>query len=178
MMEPPQPPLSPLPSLSSSSVPPHTNGTTTPEPNLNGTTPLTNGSASSAATFDPGIMRAFLVSVLPPIFGASREEFEASMFGESKGHNDDFEDHVAHFSMDGGGPLYVTKTREDGEGACRFIYLASVWLIFLIRRLITVVHIYTHFATHIFISRNDCRFHQTRTHPRSVDTFSGAATHN
>ena len=63
-------------------------------------------------------MRAFLVSLLPPIFGASPEEFEASLFGESgSGHNPEFEDHVAHFTVEGGGPLYVTKTREDGEGA-------------------------------------------------------------
>ena len=62
-------------------------------------------------------MRAFLISLLPPIFGVSPEEFEIALFGESGSSvNADFEDHVAHFAVDGGGPLYVTKSREDGEG--------------------------------------------------------------
>lgn len=123
MMEPLQAPLSPLPSLSPPPVPPHTNGTI-PETSLNGTAPLTNGAVPSASTFDPGIMRTFLVSLLPPIFGASSEEFEASLFGENgSGHNTEFEDHVAHFTVEGGGPLYVTKIKEDGEGTRCFISL-------------------------------------------------------
>lgn len=78
-----------------------------PSAGVNGTA---NGTATPAPAFDLGAMRAYLLAVLPAMFGASPEELENSLNGE------DFEERMLRFTSEAGGPLYVVKAKEDGEG--------------------------------------------------------------
>ena len=57
-------------------------------------------------------MRTYLLALLPPIFGASRGEIEDQVF------DSEFEERVARFASEGGGPLYFVKRKEEVEGAC------------------------------------------------------------
>jgi dynein heavy chain 1 len=76
----------------------------------------TNGpiesSVSQSQPFDSSIFRTYLLSLLPPVLGASPEELE-SLFDE------EFEERVSRFAAEGGGVIYVVKVRDDAEGdAC------------------------------------------------------------
>ena len=84
-----------------------TNGILTPNPD--GTTPP--GTLTPTVTFDASLMRAFLLSLLPPVLNASREELEDSLF------DSEFEERVSRFASEGGGPLYVVKVKGESEGA-------------------------------------------------------------
>ena len=57
-------------------------------------------------------MRAYLLAVLPAMFGAGPEELEVTLSGE------DFDDRMTRFTGESGGPLYVVKVKEEGEGVC------------------------------------------------------------
>lgn len=78
-------------------------------------TPLTtNGNGDIPAdtapvvTFDADIFRSYLLALLPPVIGALPEELE-SLF------DDEFDERVARFAADSGGPLYVVKTKEESS---------------------------------------------------------------
>lgn len=92
----PAPPLTPLtPTNPTNGVLPHPDGQSAPPP---------------AAAFDPALMQRYLLSLLPPIFGASSEELEAMLFDA------EFEDRVTRFASESGGPLYVVKVKDEVEG--------------------------------------------------------------
>ena len=89
--------------------PPLPNGTTTPEP-------TTNGTHAVLIPLDPLVFRTYLLTLLPPFFGASAEELETIFDSE-------FEDRVSKFSTEAGGALYIAKLKDDVEGA---LYLTRV----------------------------------------------------
>lgn len=82
----------------------------TTEINGNGT-PTEATSATAVTAFDPELFKSYLLSLLPPIFGATREELEYTLF------DDEFEDRVSKFAAEGGSVLYVQKVRDEAEGA-------------------------------------------------------------
>ena len=59
--------------------------------------------------FDVSLFRSYLLSLLPPVLGASPEEL-VSLF------DDEFEERVIRFAADGGGVMYVVKVKEESEG--------------------------------------------------------------
>ncbi|KAI0668593.1 dynein heavy chain [Trametes maxima] len=61
-----------------------------------------------AIQLDPEVFRSYLLSLLPPIFGASPEELEP-IFDE------DFHERVSRFAGEGGGVIYVVKKKDDHE---------------------------------------------------------------
>ncbi|EJD04236.1 cytoplasmic dynein heavy chain 1 [Fomitiporia mediterranea MF3/22] len=84
--------------------------------------PQTNGALSSSdvlpdgapttaptSTFDPVLMRSYLLALLPPIFGAEKGELEDQIF------DSEFEERVTRFASEGGSPLYVVKKKEEVE---------------------------------------------------------------
>ena len=75
-----------------------------PHDNLNGTIvePVSQ-------PFDSSIFRSYLLSLLPPVLGASLEELE-SIF------DDEFEERVSRFAAEGGAVIYVVKVRDEAEG--------------------------------------------------------------
>ena len=75
---------------------------------LNGNGDLHDGISEPAISFDPSVFRSYLLSLLPPIFGASPEELE-SLFDE------DFDDRCSRFAGEGGGVVYVVKKRDEQE---------------------------------------------------------------
>jgi len=79
------------------SLTPEPNGTPTPTP-------------STSTAFDPELFRSYLLSLLPPVIGATREELEDTLF------DPDFDEKVTRFSADGGGVIYVQKVKADAEG--------------------------------------------------------------
>ncbi|KIM50786.1 hypothetical protein SCLCIDRAFT_1225109 [Scleroderma citrinum Foug A] len=58
--------------------------------------------------FDVSLFRSYLLSLLPPVLGASPEEL-VSLF------DDEFEERVIRFAADGGGVMYVVKVKEESE---------------------------------------------------------------
>ena len=76
--------------------------------NGNGNGDLHDGISEPAIAFDPPVFRSYLLSLLPPIFGASPEELE-SLFDE------DFDDRCSRFAGEGGGVVYVVKKRDEQE---------------------------------------------------------------
>jgi dynein heavy chain 1 len=59
--------------------------------------------------FDSSVFRSYLLSLLPPVLGASLEELE-SIF------DDEFDERVSRFAAEGGVVIYVVKVRDDVEG--------------------------------------------------------------
>jgi len=84
------------------------NGNGTP---IDSTTP--SGALTPTTAFDVSIMRAFLISLLPAVMGATREQLEDTIF------DSEFEERVTRFANEGGGPLYVVKVKEESEGKHR-----------------------------------------------------------
>lgn len=87
------------------------------------TIPLTNGILHHAngengtsvvveptATFDPSVFRPYLLSLLPPVLGATPEELESIFDDEG------FEEKVLRFAGESGGVIYVVKVRDTTEG--------------------------------------------------------------
>jgi hypothetical protein len=60
-------------------------------------------------SFDPAIFRTYLLSLLPPVIGASPEEIE-SIF------DDEFDERVTRFASEGTGVIYIIKRRDKVEG--------------------------------------------------------------
>ncbi|KAF7974161.1 hypothetical protein HWV62_13279 [Athelia sp. TMB] len=65
--------------------------------------------AETASTFDSAIFRDYLLSLLPPVLGASLEELD-TLF------DDDFDERVSRFAAEGGVVIYVVKVRDEVEG--------------------------------------------------------------
>ena len=88
---------------------PLSNGTSRTNGALNGNGDLHEPiSSEPAIPFDPSVFHSYLLSLLPPIFGASPEELE-SLFDE------DFDDRCSRFAGEGGGVVYVVKKRDEQE---------------------------------------------------------------
>ena len=65
-------------------------------------------SSEPAIPFDPQVFHSYLLSLLPPLLGASPEELE-SIF------DDDFNDRVSRFAGEGGGVVYVVKKKDEQD---------------------------------------------------------------
>ncbi|KAJ8475485.1 hypothetical protein ONZ51_g6524 [Trametes cubensis] len=88
---------------------PLTNGVSRTNGALNGNGDLHDPiPQESPIAFDPSLFRSYLLSLLPPIFGASPEELE-SIF------DDDFHERVSRFAGEGGGVIYVVKKKDEQE---------------------------------------------------------------
>ena len=87
---------------------PLTNGVGRTNGALNGNGDIHDSIAEPAISFDSSVFRSYLLSLLPPIFGASPEELE-SLFDE------DFDDRCSRFAGEGGGVVYVVKKRDEQE---------------------------------------------------------------
>ncbi|KAI0369874.1 dynein heavy chain protein 2 [Pilatotrama ljubarskyi] len=87
---------------------PLTNGVSRANGALNGNGDVHDGITEPAIAFDPEVFRSYLLSLLPPIFGASPEELEA-LFDE------DFHERVSRFAGEGGGVIYVVKKKDEQE---------------------------------------------------------------
>ncbi len=85
-----------------------TNGVGRTNGAVNGNGDLHDAISEPAISFDPAVFRSYLLSLLPPIFGASPEELE-SIFDE------DFPARVARFAGEGGGVVYVVKKKDEQE---------------------------------------------------------------
>jgi hypothetical protein len=81
---------------------------TTPLTNSNGVLPH-DSPVDTPPPFDTSLFRSYLVSLLPPVLGALPEEFEG-LFDE------EFDERVTRFAAEGGGVIYVVKTRDEAEG--------------------------------------------------------------
>lgn len=73
----------------------------------------TNGSVNGdtvepSTSFDPGIFRKYLLSLLPPVIGADPADLD-SLF------DDEFEERVSRFAAEPGGVIYVVKTKDEAE---------------------------------------------------------------
>lgn len=68
-----------------------------------------------AFAFDPNIFRSYLVSLLPPVLGASLDELETLFDYE-------FEDHVTKFAGDGGVVIYIIKVKQELEGVHEYSF--------------------------------------------------------
>ena len=68
----------------------------------NGNTPL--------LSFDTSVFKSYLLSLLPPVLGASLEDLRDSLF------DDEFDERVIRFASEGGSVIYVAKTRLESEG--------------------------------------------------------------
>jgi hypothetical protein len=77
--------------------------------------PTTNGSSTHdgpvepTTSFDPSIFRSYLLSLLPPVIGASPAEIK-SMF------DDEFDECVSRFAIEGSDVIYVIKAKDEVEG--------------------------------------------------------------
>lgn len=70
--------------------------------------------AAPSSSFDPTIFRTYLLSLLPPVLGASPEEIESIFDSE-------FDERVARFASEGTGVIYIVKRRDEVEGTLFFI---------------------------------------------------------
>jgi hypothetical protein len=81
-------------------------------------TPLatTNGHSTTeppvepSSSFEAAVFRSYLQALLPPVIGATPAELE-SLF------DDEFNDRVIRFASEGGGVIYVVKSKDEVEGA-------------------------------------------------------------
>jgi hypothetical protein len=96
------------------STPTHLNGTN----GINGTSPTPHDEAAPSSSFDPGIFRTYLLSLLPPVLGATPEELD-SIF------DDDFDERVARFAGEGIGVIYIVKRKDEVEGTSCIISAPS-----------------------------------------------------
>ena len=88
---------------------PLSNGTSRTNGALNGNGDLHEPiSSEPAIPFDPSVFHSYLLSLLPPIIGASPEELE-SIF------DDGFNERVSRFASEGGGVVYVVKKKDEQE---------------------------------------------------------------
>jgi hypothetical protein len=92
------------------STPTHVNGTN----GINGNSSMPHDEAAPSSSFDPTIFRTYLLSLLPPVLGASPEEIESIFDSE-------FDERVARFASEGTGVIYIVKRRDEVEGTLFFI---------------------------------------------------------
>ncbi|KAG2358351.1 cytoplasmic dynein heavy chain 1 [Suillus spraguei] len=80
------------------------------------TTPLTNSNGAlphdspvdTPPPFDTSVFRTYLESLLPPVLGTQPEEL-VGLF------DDEFDERVTRFAAEGGGVIYVVKTKDETE---------------------------------------------------------------
>ncbi|KAF8588444.1 dynein heavy chain protein 2 [Ramaria rubella] len=65
--------------------------------------------AAPSVPYDPSLFRSYLLSLLPPVIGASPEELEETLF------DNEFEERVSKFSGEGGNVIYVVKVKDEVE---------------------------------------------------------------
>lgn len=82
-------------------TPPATNGIISPDPSIEPT---------NLTTFDVGIFRHYILTLLPPVLGATTEDLENSLFDH------DFDERVSKFAIEAGSVVYVLKRREEVTG--------------------------------------------------------------
>jgi hypothetical protein len=92
------------------STPTHLNGTN----GIHGSSPTPPDEAGPSSSFDSGIFRSYLLSLLPPVIGATPEEIETIFEGE-------FDEQVARFASEGTGVIYIVKRKDDEEGTSLLI---------------------------------------------------------
>lgn len=61
-------------------------------------------------TFDVSLFKSYLLSLLPPVIGATVEELQNTLF------DSDFDERVIKFAGETGSAIYVVKTKEEVEG--------------------------------------------------------------
>lgn len=83
----------------------HVNGTN----GINGTSPIPHDEAAPSSSFDPGIFRSYLLSLLPPVLGAMPAEID-SIF------DNEFDERVTRFASEGTSVIYIAKRRDEVEG--------------------------------------------------------------
>ena len=69
---------------------------------VNGNTPL--------ISFDTSVFKSYLLSLLPPVLGATLEDLSDSLF------DNEFDERVIRFASEGGSVIYIAKTRLESEG--------------------------------------------------------------
>lgn len=84
------------------------NGSTTLLTNSNGVLPH-DSPVDAPPPFDISLFRSYLLSLLPPALGALPEELGSLL-------DDEFDERVARFASEGGGVIYVVKSKEETEG--------------------------------------------------------------
>ncbi|KAH9066966.1 dynein heavy chain, N-terminal region 1-domain-containing protein [Lactarius deliciosus] len=99
----------------------HVNGTN----GTNGTSPIPHDEAAPSSSFDPGIFRTYLLSLLPPVLGATPAEID-SIF------DDEFDERVTRFASEGTGVIYIAKRRDEVEDDMppTFSYLLTTHLVY------------------------------------------------
>ncbi|THH07940.1 hypothetical protein EW145_g3047 [Phellinidium pouzarii] len=65
--------------------------------------------AAAAPAFDPAVLHSYLLALLPALLGAAPDDLEHQLFEA------DFDERVARFAGEGGGPLYVVKVKDEVE---------------------------------------------------------------
>jgi hypothetical protein len=83
----------------------HVNGTN----GINGSSSIPHDDAAPSSSFDPGIFRTYLLTLLPPVLGVTLEETESIFDG-------DFDERAARFASEGTGVIYIVKRRDEVEG--------------------------------------------------------------
>jgi len=87
------------------SISTHVNGTN----GINGTSPTPQDEAAPSSSFDPAIFRSYLLSLLPPVLGATPDDIESIFDSE-------FDENVTRFASEGTGVIYIVKRRDEVEG--------------------------------------------------------------
>jgi hypothetical protein len=87
------------------STPTYVNGTN----GIHGSSPISPDEAAPSSSFDPTIFRNYLLSLLPPVLGATPEETESIFDSE-------FDERVTRFASEGTGVIYIVKRKDDVEG--------------------------------------------------------------
>jgi hypothetical protein len=82
-----------------------------PLPTTNGSTPH-DVSVEPTSSFDPSIFRSYLLSLLPPVVGASTSDLQ-SLFDV------EFDERVSRFAADGSDVIYVVKVKDEVEGVSK-----------------------------------------------------------
>jgi hypothetical protein len=96
------------------STPTHVNGIN----GINGNGSIPHDEAAPSSSFDPGIFRTYLLSLLPPVLGATPEEIESMFDG-------DFDERVTRFASEGTGVVYIVKRKDEVEGTLCIISAPS-----------------------------------------------------
>ncbi|KAF9519887.1 hypothetical protein BS47DRAFT_1370608 [Hydnum rufescens UP504] len=68
-----------------------------------------NGNAASLSSFDTSVFKSYLLSLLPPVLGATLDDLRDSLF------DDEFDERISRFAAEGGSVIYVAKTRLESE---------------------------------------------------------------
>lgn len=89
------------PSTTAPVTPPATNGIISTEPSLEPANPT---------AFDNDIFRNYILTLLPPVLGASTEDLESTLFDQ------DFAERVAKFATEPTTVVYILKRKDEVTG--------------------------------------------------------------